>query len=186
MPKRYYKNNDNLQSRLLWIFGILFILWIVEAVNHLFGHSLAQYGILPRTQRGLIGILFSPFIHGSFSHLVVNSIPFIILGSLVQFYGKNTIIKISPVIIIVAGFAVWLFGRNAYHIGSSTLVFGYFGYLIARGWYDRKFSSIFIALFTIVFYGGMFFGILPGSPHISWEGHLAGFISGIACAKYIR
>ena len=89
------------------------------------------------------------------------------------------------VIILVSGVGVWLLGRSGYHVGASGLIFGYFGFLIARSWYERSFSSILIALVTIVLYGGILLGVLPTRAGMSWEAHLFGLLGGILAARLV-
>ena len=82
--------------------------------------------------------------------------------------------------------AVWLMGRPAIHVGASGLVFGYFGYLVASGWYDRKPGTILAAIAAVVLYGGLIFGVLPTQSFVSWEAHLFGLIAGVVAARLTR
>lgn len=160
------------------------LIWVVELVNSIAEHELNQWGILPRTSRGLIGVPLMPFLHGGVSHVVSNTIPFAVLGGLIAFRGYRTLLLTSLFIIVVGGLGVWLVGRTAFHVGASGLVFGYFGYLLARGWFDRSFISIVVAIAVLVFYGGMIFGVLPLQGFVSWEGHLFGMIAGVLAARF--
>ena len=172
-----------LKSNLLLVLAAVALLWAVEAVNLTTGHTLNTWGILPRTVAGLRGIPLSPFLHANFSHLLVNTLPFLVLGGLVCLQGKRAFLGVSLVVIVGGGIALWLFGRMAYHIGASGLIFGYFGYLVARAWYERSPGSILIALVTLFFYGGLVWGVLPTNTYISWEGHLFGLLAGIVAAR---
>ena len=172
-----------LKSNLLLVLAAVALLWAVEAANLLTGHHLNTWGILPRTVTGLRGIPLSPFLHGNIGHLLVNTVPFLVLGGLVALQGRRAFLGVSLVVIVCGGIALWLFGRTAYHIGASGLIFGYFGYLVARAWYDRSLWSIFIALVTLFFYGGLVWGVLPTTTYISWEGHLFGLLAGILAAR---
>ena len=113
----------------------------------------------------------------------MNTIPLIILGILISLKNHKSLFKISVLIVVIGGFGVWIFGRAAYHIGASGLTFGYFGYLVARGWFARDLGSILIAVITLLLYGGMFWGIFPIHNYISWESHLFGFVAGIIAVK---
>lgn len=168
---------------LRWITGFLILIWAIELVNLIMGHRLSQYGIIPRTERGLIGIPLSPFLHGSVAHLTLNTVPLLVLGGLVSLRGPRVFLQSSVFIVFMGGALLWLLGRNASHIGASVLIFGYFGYLIARAWYDRKIGSFAIAIITILLYGGMAWGVLPSAGRVSWEGHLFGLIAGVAAAR---
>ena len=128
----------------------------------------------------------SPFLHSSFNHVLSNTIPFLALGSLVAFRGKQTLLGVSAFIILLGGGGVWLVGRSAFHVGASGLVFGYFGYLVARGWYNRRPSSILIAVAVFLLYGGLLLGALPTMGFISWEAHLFGLIAGVLAARLQR
>ena len=176
----------DMRSSFFLILGFLAVVWAVELLNGLMGHRLSEWGILPRTTRGLIGIPLSPILHGSFNHVLSNTIPFVLLGGLVGLRGSQALIGVSLFIIVVGGLAVWLFGRTAVHVGASGLVFGYFGYLVASGWYDRRPSSILAAVAVVVLYGGLIFGVLPTRGFVSWEGHLFGLIAGVLAARLAR
>ena len=174
---------SQLKANLLLVLAAVVLLWAVEAANHFTGHQLNTWGILPRTVTGLRGIPLSPFLHGNLSHLLVNTVPFLVLGGLVALQGRRAFLGVSLFVIICGGIALWLFGRMAYHIGASGLIFGYFGYLVARAWYERSPGSILIALVTLFFYGGLIWGVLPTTTYISWEGHLFGLLAGILAAR---
>lgn len=167
-----------------WIGSLIALMWGLEVLNLMTGHSLTRTaGIQPRTLGGLVGIPASPFLHFSLFHLLMNTLPFAILGGLICLQDKKLFVEVSLIVIVVSGFAVWLLGRSAVHAGASALIFGYFGFLLASGWYAKDLQSIFIALLVLVFYGGMIFGILPLRAYVSWEGHLSGLLAGILAAK---
>ena len=163
--------------------GWVALLWSIECVNALLDHRLNRWGILPRTLAGLWGIPLSPFLHGSFTHLILNTVPLVTLGGFVAFYGARIFLAVSLWIILLSGGALWLLGRSAYHVGASSVLFGYFGYLVARGWYERSVTALLVALLTLVLYGGMVWGILPTRSYISWEGHLFGLLAGVLVAR---
>ena len=170
----------------IWIIGSLAVMWVVEIINGFIGHQLSVWGILPRTTPGLIGIPLSPFLHGSFNHVLSNTIPFLVLGGLVALRGSQKLVGVSLFIVVVGGLAVWLIGRSAIHVGASGLVFGYFGYLVASGWYDRRPGTILAAIAVVVLYGGLLFGVLPTRGFISWEAHLFGLMAGVLAARLMR
>ena len=170
----------------IWIFGSLAVMWVVEIINGFIGHRLSLWGILPRTTPGLIGIPLSPFLHGSFNHVLSNTIPFLVLGGLVGLRGGQKLVGISLFIIVAGGAGVWLLGRPAVHVGASGLVFGYFGYLVANGWFDRRPLSILAAIAVIVVYGSLVFGVIPTTDFVSWEAHLFGLLAGVLAARLTR
>ena len=130
-----------------------------------------------------MGIPLSPFLHGSFAHLILNTVPLVTLGSFVAFYGTRIFLTVSLWIILLSGAALWLFGRSAYHVGASSVLFGYFGYLVARGWYERSVTALLVAFLTLGLYGGMVWGVLPTRYYVSWEGHLFGLLAGVLVAR---
>jgi membrane associated rhomboid family serine protease len=180
------KNNSSIWSAIAGILSFVLLLWAIEIFNYIFGHPFSNLGIFPRHLWGLPGILFAPLIHHGFEHTITNSISLIILGILISLKNHRIIFKVSLFIIIVGGLGVWVCGRPASHIGASGLIFGYFGFLVARGWYVRDFGSIVISIITIILYGGMILGIFPGQTYISWESHLFGFIAGLLSARIFR
>lgn len=159
------------------------LVWLIEGVDVIVGHRLDQFGILPRNVTGLRGIPLSPFLHDGFNHVLSNTLPFAILGSFVAFQGRRVWLEVSLFVIGVGGLAVWVVGRSNLHIGASGLIFGYFGYLVGRGWYVRSLRSIAIAILAVILYGGILFATLPTSTFISWEGHLFGLIAGVLIAR---
>lgn len=175
---------DQLKSRFIFIMGFVGILWVIEIINTIFNHHLSEFGVLPRHISGLPGIIFSPFLHGSIGHLMLNSMPLILLGGLVMFRGIWKFVRISLIITILSGLGVWIFGRLAYHVGASGLIFGFFGFLLASAWFEKKLSSIFFAALVFFVYGGLLWGVFPSSPHISWEGHLFGLLAGGVAARF--
>lgn len=164
----------------------LAVLWAVEVANLFMDHRLVEWGILPRTRSGLIGIPLSPFLHGGPGHALSNSIPLVVLGAAVLLGGHRQFIGLSLFAILAGGGLVWLLGRSSYHVGASTVVFGYFGCLLGRVWYERTFGAVAVAVAVLLLYGGFLWGLVPTSTEISWEGHLAGFLVGVLGARIMR
>lgn len=182
MPRRRRLSEDR------WILGAVAAMWAIELMNALVGHALCAFGILPRTLRGLFGVPLAPWIHGSVSHLAVNTLPFLVLAGLVHMGQKRRVIPVTVRVALVGGGLVWLLGRGgATHVGASGVICGYFGYLMTRGFLVVKFQTTLVALITILLYGGLVHSLLPGNPAISWESHLAGVAAGVAAAfRYKR
>lgn len=159
------------------------ILWLSEIVDYLITIDLDQFGIFPRRLDNLWGITVWAFLHGGFLHLIANTVPLAVMGFFVALRGAKTFLLVSLMITLLAGLGVWIFGRPAYHIGASGLVFGYFGFLLGIAWYEKSVKAIFIAALTLFLYGGIFWGVLPNDQFVSWEGHLAGLMAGLFSAK---
>ena len=174
-----------LKTQFYFLGTLVLILWGIELLDFLLFHGfLDRYGIIPRTVIGLRGILVAPFLHHGFLHLINNTLPFIILSWFIMVRSLKEYIIISILIIIISGLGVWLFARgNTIHIGASGLIFGYFGYILGKGIFERSLLSIIIAIITAILYGSMIWGIFPQAPHISWEGHLLGFLTGVYLSK---
>lgn len=169
--------------------GALLVMWILEIADLLFfGGGLDAYGIRPRTVEGLSGILFAPFLHGGLVHLAGNSIPFLVLGSLVLFHEIRDFLVTTALAALVGGLGAWLLGgADTIHIGASGLVFGYFGYLLLRGYFRRSLGAIILSVALAATYGWMLFGLLPFQPGaVSWQGHLFGFLGGALSAYLLK
>ena len=176
--------SNNLKVTIASVALLVALMWAVGMVNALLDYRLSEYGVVPRTVDGLIGIPLMPFLHGSFDHLVVNTLPIVVLGGLVAFQGSKKFLTATVFITLVGGGALWVVGRTAVHVGASGLVFGYFGYLIARAWYTRSLVAVLIAVVVAVVYGGILLGVLPFFQEgVSWEGHLTGLIAGALAAR---
>ena len=163
------------------------IFWAIEILDFfVFKGSLDRYGIQPHTVIGLRGILFAPFLHGGFGHLMANTIPFVILGWLTMIQETKDFYIVSFLSALVGGMGVWVFGApGSIHIGASILIYGYLGFLLLRGYFQRNFPSIALSIFVTVAYGGLIWGVFPSGMRVSWQGHLFGFIGGAIAAKLI-
>lgn len=167
--------------------GAVALMWIVFIVSWMSGGELLTLGIVPRTLIGLRGILFAPFLHGSFAHLVGNSIPFVILGWLVMLRDPNHFLPVTVFAMLASGLMAWLIGApGSIHIGASGLIFGYLGFLMLSGWYARSVASIVLSLVVTVLWGGLIIGVMPGAAGISWQAHLGGFLGGVLAAREYR
>lgn len=161
------------------LMGLMIGLWVLQVINWLTGYRLNRLGIVPRNLPGLIGIVFSPFLHGNFNHLFFNTIPLLVLACFILVGGEKLFFLVSITIILISGFAVWLFGRRAIHIGASSLIMGYWGYLLVSAYMHPSLMTLVLAVVSVYYFGGLFFGLFPGEKNVSWEGHLFGCLSGI-------
>lgn len=176
-----------LQNQFTIIASFVAIFWIVELLDiFVFHHQLDQFGIRAHNLVGLRGILFAPFLHGGLGHLIANTIPFIMLAWLVMLQETSDFWIVTVITMIVGGLGVWVFApSNSLTVGASILIFGYLGFLLFRGYFQRNIASIALSLVVLFLYGGAIWGVLPGQPGISWQGHLFGFIGGAIAARLI-
>lgn len=158
---------------------IMLVCSVVFTLNILLPINFNQFGIVPRSLSHLSGILFSPFLHASWLHLFSNFVPFVIFGALIGLKSKKRFWFVFLLHIISTGGLVWLFARgNSIHIGMSGVIYAFWGYLIIYGFVRRKLLHIIISLVTVIFYGGLAFGVLPITPGVSFESHLLGALMG--------
>ncbi len=162
-------------------------MWVVFTLDYLYGINLTFLGIKPRTIDGLAGIFFAPMIHGSQAHLISNTIPLLFLGSALFFFYERIGRTVFFRCYFITNVLVWLLSpRLSYHIGASGLIYGLSSFLIFFGLLRKDFVSLLISVGVIIAYGGIFYGILPTDPGISWESHLAGAIVGMITAYNLR
>lgn len=166
--------------------GFVGIMWVLELVDIIFfKQALNVYGIFPRQIIGLRGILFAPFLHAGLPHLISNTIPFLVLGWFVMLQETSDFFIVTAISMLVSGFGVWLLGTTGFHVGASGVIFGYLGFLLARGYFERNFPSILLSVIVGIFYGGAIWGVLPIRQGVSWEGHLFGFVGGVIAASFL-
>ena len=167
--------------------GFVALFWLIEILDlAVFGGMLETFGIVPHSLIGLRGIVFAPFLHGGIGHLLANTLPFVILGWLVMVQETSDFWIVTFLSAVIGGLGVWFFGiPGTLHVGSSILIFGYLGFLMLRGYFQRNIPSIALSLLVIFLDGGLVWGVLPGAQGISWQGHLFGFIGGGVAAKLI-
>lgn len=169
-------------SYLLWFMGFL---WGLNLINWFFLRSTLNYfGIIPRRLVGLPGIFLSPFLHADFNHLFFNSFPLIVLANLVLLNGLDRFLEVTFIIVVLSGLGVWLVGRRGIHIGASSLIMGYWSYLLANAYFYQNGMSLIIGIVTVYYFGSLVLGLFPSEEKVSWEGHLIGFLSGIVTASY--
>ncbi len=123
-----------------------------------------------------------PFIHGNWAHLISNTAGFLVLGGLVIMREPRDFWTVSLLAVVVGGAGIWLLGRSGPHVGASGVVFGYFGYLLLTGVFDRRVGAILISVVTFLVWGRLLLGLSPLQQGISWEGHLFGLVGGGAGA----
>jgi len=177
---------NELKTQLLILGGLVALMWAIEIIDQLLGMNLDIYGIIPRRIIGLRGILFAPFLHGNFPHLIANTVPFLTLGWLVMLRRTSDFWIVTAIAALIGGLGTWIIASpSSVHIGASGVIFGYLGFLISRGYFERNFGSMALSLTVGVLYGGLLWGVLPQQPGISWQGHLFGFIGGVVAARIL-
>lgn len=164
---------------------LLGVMWLLEILDAALPGDLDQFGIESRDVDGLTGVAASPFLHADFAHLMANTVPFLILGSIVALRKPRRFWPIVITITVVGGFAVWLLGpTNTVTIGASGVVFGLLTYLITAGILTRHWLDVVIAVGVLFVYGGILIGALPFgvSSGVSWLAHLTGAAAGVLAA----
>jgi len=161
-------------------------MWAVFLIEFELDANFAQYGLKPRTLSGLKGIFTIPFIHGSWSHLLNNSFPMLVLGWALFHFYRSIAVKSLIGIALLSGIWLWISGRPSFHIGASGVVYGLAFFLFVSGWLRREKRVAALSLLVAFLYGGLWWGVLPVDPKISWEGHFWGALAGIALAILYR
>jgi membrane associated rhomboid family serine protease len=177
--ERYATQADGLRT----LAGLVAILWAVEIVNALDSYRLDSDGIVPRSFSHLYGIVFAPFLHASFGHLLSNTVPFVILGAAIALAGAGRLLLVSLIVALVSGVGTWLTApAGSVTVGASGVVFGYATYLISRGLFNRKLVEVGLGVVVLVVFGGaLIYDLIPHTG-ISWEAHLFGGIGGVIAA----
>jgi membrane associated rhomboid family serine protease len=158
-------------------------LWFLELLDQLSGNEMDQLGIHAREVDGVPEIFTAPFLHAGWDHLISNSLPFYVLGFLVLLSGLARWVASSLIIIIISGMTAWsLTPPHTIILGASGLIFGWLTYLLARGIWSRRPAQVVVAVIVLLLYGGLIWGVLPGSAGVSWQAHLGGAIGGVVAA----
>ena len=176
------RDNARLATRLS--LGFVALLWLIAALG--WGLELERFGVRPRQWIGLPGILVAPLLHGSFIHLVANSLPLLVLGTAMLHLYPTAAFRVLPAVYLGPGIAVWLFARDGVHVGASGLVYGLVTYVLAAGLIRRDRRAIAASLLVAFMYGTLVWGVLPIRHGVSWETHLAAALIGVALAIVLR
>lgn len=168
--------------------GPLFFLAVIWAVFILFGrnHAFKDWGIVPRTFEGLRGILTGPFVHADWDHLLSNTAPILVVGTVLVYFYRSITLRVIGMIWIFGGFWVWIMARPASHIGASGLIYGGVIFLFFSGIFRKDVRLMAVSFLVVFLYGSLAWGILPIDPAQSWESHLSGSIAGLFAAIYYR
>ena len=170
-------------KQLIQILCFVAVLVMIHVINVVSGMWFTQFGVIPRTLIGLRGILFSPLLHGDWTHLLANTAPLAVMLCMLAFSRGRSLWRIVAAIWIACGIAVWLVGRpGAVQIGASGLIYGLAAFLIVHACVQHELRSFLAAVAVIFFYGSLALGLLPTRDGVSWEGHLAGAATGALLA----
>jgi membrane associated rhomboid family serine protease len=164
------------------------LIWILQVFNWADGYRLdLQFGILPHHLSHLADIMSAPFLHFSWQHIEGNTVPLFVLGVLAAYRGIAKFLLVTLIVTVVSGLAVWLFqGSNELTVGASGIIFGYFGYVLIRGFFDRNLFDIGVGIVAGLLYWTILQVAIPGTPGISWIGHLGGLFGGVLAAWLVR
>jgi membrane associated rhomboid family serine protease len=172
---------------MLVVAGLAALMWVVEIADQVAGGRLDAHGIEPREIDGLDGVVFAPFLHGGFDHLIGNTIPFLLLGLAIALGGAARVAVVTAVVALVGGLGTWLAAPdNTVHIGASGIVFGYAAYLVARGVYSRSVLQIGLGAVVVAVWGTTLLRGLVPEDGISWQGHLFGAAGGVVAARLLH
>ena len=193
---KYYPSNPKkldheLEKRIFFhslIFpaAFVFVFWVIEIIEQTTGISFVRFGVYPLHLKGLAGILFSPFIHSDFNHLISNSIPFFVLMFALIYFYRRISYQIFIQLFFLSGICVWLSGREAWHIGASGVIYAMAAFHFVSGIIRNDTRLLTLSVTVVFLYGGMVWGMFPINPDVSWEGHLWGAISGVLVALHYR
>jgi membrane associated rhomboid family serine protease len=167
--------------------GIVLVMWLVEVINTLDSNRLDNDGIYSRNFDHLWGIFTAPFIHGSFQHLIDNTIPLVFMGVIIALQGAKRLALVTLFVIVIGGLGTWLVSpSHDVTFGASGLVFGYATYLLARGFFDRSVRELLIGLIVGVVWGAALVASVVPQAGISWQGHVCGAVAGVIAASVLR
>ena len=188
MSKLNVSPTPYLSLKVAALFPLLFIalLWLLKLIEVISGLSLTGYGVYPGKISGLPGIILAPLIHGSFAHLVANTLPILVLGTSMTHTYPRSARPVFVSIYLISGLGVWLFARPAYHFGASGLNYGMMFFIFVIGILRRDRLPIALSMLVFFLYGSMIYGIFPQDPAISFEYHFFGAMTGIVLAFIMK
>jgi membrane associated rhomboid family serine protease len=172
---------------LIFVTGFLGLLWLIQLINWADSYHLDRFGILPHHVSHLGDIFSAPLIHFSWQHLEGNSLPLLILGFLAAYRGLTRFVALTLIVAVTSGLAVWFFQSSTeLTVGASGLIFGYFGYVLVRGLFDRNLVDVIVGVLAGIAYAGILAVAIPGTPGISWIGHAGGLAGGVLAGWVLR
>ncbi|MEU7601050.1 rhomboid family intramembrane serine protease [Streptomyces sp. NPDC040724] len=183
-----WRQSDRAKAAAKLMLGWVALLWVLEAVDYATGHALDAYGTVARDPDTLTGVVTGSFLHLGFDHVASNSVPLLVLGFIAALSGIRHFLAVCGLIILADGIGTWLVSpANTMTLGASGVVFGLFGYLLIRGFVERKALGVAVAVGIAAVWGGTIVtGILPTDAGVSWQGHLCGLVGGVLTALFFR
>jgi membrane associated rhomboid family serine protease len=161
--------------------GVIALLWVLQIANWADSYGLDQhFGILPRDIFRLPDILSAPFLHFSWTHIEANSGPLFVFGFLAAFRGVKRFLGVTAVVVVTSGLGVWLFQSSGeLTVGASGVIYGYFGYVVVKGLFDRRLLDVAVGVVMALSFAYILVAVVPGTPGVSWIGHLSGLVGGV-------
>jgi len=168
--------------------GFLAVVWALQVANWADSSRLSQdFGIIPRHTSRLPDIFVAPFFHFNWTHIEANSGPLFIFGFLAAYRGVKRFAIVTLIAAVTSGLAIWLFqGSGELTVGASGLIYGYFGYVLVKGLFDRHLIDVLIGVVMALSFAYILVAVVPGIPHVSWIGHLGGLVGGVASGWLLR
>lgn len=168
---------------LLTFVGFIWVVWLADEISR---GTLKKNGVRPHSDQGLSGILFAPLLHDDFRHIAANSVSLLALGWILLIRDVEDFFIITAVVWVISGLGTWIFGNaKSNHIGASGIIFGYLGFLISLGYFERSVGTIALSVLMLVIYGRMLWFVFPIRDKMSWEMHLFGFAGGVLVARHL-
>jgi membrane associated rhomboid family serine protease len=161
-------------------------LWVIFLIDAVLGLRLGRFGLRPGSTGGLVGILFAPLLHANLQHLLSNSFPLLISLTATLYLYPVSSVRVVPLIWLGSGGLAWFIGRPSLHFGASGLIYGLLAFVFVSGILRRDMRSVSVSLLVGFLYGSMVWGVLPIRPHMSWEMHLSGAVTGTLLAILFR
>ncbi len=175
-----------MKKSLVIALSIVSLLWVIYIIDLIIPIDFTGFGILPRSSSGIKGILFAPFLHLNLAHIMSNTMPLMILLTGLFWFYERIAWRVLALSVIIGDGLVWILGRSLVHVGASGVIFSLVAFFIFSAIFKKNFKALILGLFVFFLYGGIIWGVLPGQPGISWEGHMFGFITGGMLAYFFR
>jgi membrane associated rhomboid family serine protease len=158
------------------------VLWAIFMIDAVFGLRLGRFGLRPGSIPGLIGVITAPLLHGSFQHILSNTLPLLLSLTATLYLYPSSSVRVIPLIWLGSGAIAWVIGRPSLHFGASGLIYGFLAFVFFSGVLRKDARSVSVSLLIGFLYGSMVWGVLPIKPNMSWEMHLSGAVMGILLA----